>query len=66
MTIKNPYGFRVDINDPKIRPVYERYKKWKGLPRQYPISDDERREFEAYILGEKKNEENMPEMPKII
>jgi len=56
MEIKNPYGFRVDINDPRIRPKYERYKVWKGLPRQYPISDDERREFEAWILGEKKDE----------
>ena len=48
------YGYQVDISDPKIKPLYERFKKWKGIPRWCPLSDEERLEFESYILKEKK------------
>ena len=44
------YGYKVDISNPKIKPLYERYKKWKGIPSWCPLSDDERLEFESYIL----------------
>lgn len=47
----NPYGYQVDISHPDIQPLYWRYKKWKGIPRWCPLSDEERKEFEAYILG---------------
>ncbi len=50
------YGYKVDISDPKIKPLYERYKKRKGIPSWCPLSDDERLEFESYVLGENKNE----------
>ena len=47
---KNNYGYRIDITHPKIKPLYERYKKWKEIPDWCPLSDDERLEFEGYIL----------------
>lgn len=52
--MNNPYGYRVDISKPKYRKLYERYKKWKGIPRWCPLSDSERLEFERYVLGEVK------------
>ena len=50
----NPYGFRVNVNHPLVRPYYERYQRYCHMPDWCPMSDDERREFEAYFLGEKK------------
>ena len=46
----NAYGFKVNINHPVINDLYRRYKAWKGLAVQYPLSDKQRLEFEAYIL----------------
>ena len=58
--MNNPYGYKVDITKPKCRELYERYKKWKGIPKWCPLSDKERFEFEAYVLGEiKGGEENV-------
>ena len=48
------YGYQVDISIPKIKQLYDRYKKWKGIPNWCPLSDEERLEFESYILKEKK------------
>lgn len=47
---QNKYGYQVDISHPKIKPLYERFKKWKGIANWVPLSDEERREFESYIL----------------
>lgn len=46
----NPYGYRVDISEPETQKLYQRYKKWKGIPSWCPLSDEERLEFERYIL----------------
>lgn len=56
--MNNKYGYQVDITKPKYRELYERYKKWKGLPRWCPLSDGERFEFENYVLRSKEREEN--------
>lgn len=56
--MNNKYGYQVDITKPKYRELYERYKKWKGLPRWCPLSDGERFEFENYVLRGKEREEN--------
>lgn len=54
--LDNKYGYRIDISHPKIKPLYERFKKWKGIASWVPLSDEERKEFENYILkGENKN-----------
>lgn len=46
--------YKVDIRQPKMRALYDRYKKWKGIPSWCPLSDSERIEFENYILKTKK------------
>lgn len=56
--MNNPYGYRVDITKPKYRELYDRYRKWKGMPPWCPLSDKERLEFEAYVLGERKGEQD--------
>lgn len=44
------YGYQVSIGHPQITPYYCRYKEWRGIPVWCPLSDKERREFEAYML----------------
>lgn len=51
------YGYRVKINEPPFDELYQRYKKYKGIPRQIPCSDAERREFEGYVLKIRQEEE---------
>lgn len=46
--------FKLNVNDPMIRPLYERYKKWKGLSPSYPLTDEQRYEFENYVLKSNK------------
>lgn len=46
----NPYGYHINIAHPQIAPLFERFKRWKGIPRMNPLSDEERFEFEEYIL----------------
>ena len=43
----NPYGFRLNVNHPEVRPYYERYKAKIGAT---IISDEQRREFEGYMI----------------
>lgn len=50
------YGYRIDISKPKYRDLYDRYKKWKGIPKWCPLSDAERFEFEDYVLKKNKSE----------
>lgn len=44
------YGYRVNINHPKINPYYRRYKEWREIAFTAALSDQERAEFEAYML----------------
>ncbi len=39
----NPWDYRVNVNHPRMRPLYERFKGWKGVPAWCPLSDEERR-----------------------
>lgn len=56
----NKYGYKIAINHPKIKPLYERFKDSKNAR---ILSDKERFEFEAIIVGliekRRKNEKNM-------
>ncbi|MBR4627759.1 MAG: hypothetical protein IKO47_08685 [Ruminococcus sp.] len=45
---ENPYGFQINVNHPKIRPLYERYKEKIG---ERILSDIQRREFENHIFS---------------
>ncbi len=46
----NPYGYHINISHPQIAPLYARFRAWKKIPRMNPLSDEERFEFEGYIL----------------
>ena len=44
----NKYGYKIAINHPKIKPLYERFKDSKNAR---ILSDKERFEFEAVIIS---------------
>ena len=52
----NPWGYRVNINHPAVRPLYKRYKRWRHIPDWCPLSDEERQEFESYVLPKLKGD----------
>ncbi len=43
----NKFGFKININHPQIKPLYERYKKWCG---EKILSDRQRLHFESVIF----------------
>ena len=43
----NKYGYKININHPKIKPLYEKYKKKIGA---IILSDQERGDFEKIIF----------------
>lgn len=43
----NKYGYKINVNHPKIRPLYERYKEKVG---ERILSDQQRRHFELLIF----------------
>ena len=48
----NPWGYQVNVNHPQVRPIYERYKRnYLHVPDWCPLSDAERRQFEAAFLA---------------
>lgn len=46
----NPYGYRLNLNHYIVREFYWRYKEKKGIPRNFPLSDHERFEFEDVAI----------------
>ena len=48
-TQPNKYGYKFNLNNPRIQELYERYKASKGYASTYPLSDGERIEFENYL-----------------
>jgi len=44
---ENPYGYKINVNHPSIRPLYDRYKHKVG---ESILSDRQRAEFEGYIF----------------
>lgn len=46
----NPYGYRLNVNNPIINEYYRRFLKWKSIPLIFPIPREKRLEFERYIL----------------
>lgn len=55
-SMKTERYYVTDLNDPKLRERYERFKVWKGIPYNEPCSDKEREEFERYVLGNQRYE----------
>ena len=52
----NKYGYKVNINHPSVRPLYERYKELVG---EFILSDAQRFDFEQkfFMMLERKNHE---------
>ena len=48
--LANRYGYKLNVNHESIKQLYDRFKKWKGIPFSIPLSDAERFEFESYAL----------------
>ncbi len=46
----NPYGYRLNIAHPLVRPLYDRYKAWIGVGQSTPLSDRERLDFEEMVI----------------
>ena len=44
----------LSLKNPKTLKLYNRFKKWKGIPLNEPCSDREREEFERYVLGDER------------
>lgn len=61
--IPNQYGYRYNVNHPIVRNLYERYKQKIGCPKHFPVSDQQRWEFERkvdkLILNQKYNPEEI-------
>ncbi len=51
----NPYEYKISLRNEKMRELYDRFKRWKGIPIWCPLSDNERLEFENYILKSNTN-----------
>lgn len=49
---ENKYGYKINISHPKIKPLYERYKRKIGCN---ILSDSERFQFESIIIQMYKN-----------
>ncbi len=63
----NPWGYKVNINHPQIRPIFERYLRWHGIPLWCPLSDAERREFEAaFMAGAEKKAKRKAKQKSVI
>lgn len=45
---ENPYGYQINVNHPKVLPLYQRYKDKVG---ERILSDRQRFEFEEHILN---------------
>lgn len=53
----------LNLNNPKIRKLYDKFKQWKGISPNEPCSDKEREEFERYVLGDEKYDKLKGEIP---
>lgn len=46
----NPYGFKINVNNPTISHMYRQFKINHGLPEHFPIPERYRRAFDDIIL----------------
>lgn len=46
----NRYGYKLNINHAKVKPLYERYKAKNNIRFNHPLSDAQRLEFETILL----------------
>lgn len=46
----NRYGYLLDLKDPFVRKMYDRYRKKLGIPHGCPLSDAQRVDFETTLI----------------
>lgn len=47
---QNSSGYRINVNHPKIKPLYEAYHRHVGVPLHIHLSHEQRMEFEMMVL----------------
>lgn len=50
---ENKYGYKLNVNHEQLNKLYRRYKDYKGLSPTLPLTDEQRLEFEQYIMNTK-------------
>lgn len=55
----NPYGYRININHPQIKPFYEEYHRKIGVPLQIGLTKAQRLRFEAAIFEMIRRQDNV-------
>lgn len=48
--VPNRYGYRVNINHPQVRPLYEAYHRHIGVPLHIHLTGKQRLHFEALLF----------------
>ncbi len=51
LDVPNKYGYQLDLKDPLVQKLYWRYKDKHHIPHWCPLSDGERLDFEAQVIG---------------
>lgn len=51
LDVPNKYGYQLDLKDPLVQKLYWRYKEKHHIPHWCPMSDEERLDFEAQVIG---------------
>lgn len=47
----NRYGYRLDLRNPLVAKLYQRYKNLHHIPHWCPLSDGERMDFEDQVIA---------------
>ena len=50
LDVPNKYGYQLDLKDPLVQKLYWRYKDKHHIPHWFPLSDEERLDFEAQVI----------------
>ena len=51
LDVPNKYGYQLNLKDPLVQKLYWRYKDKHHIPHWCPLSDGERLDFEAQVIG---------------
>lgn len=46
----NPYGYKINVNHPRIRPLFTAWHRKIGVPESVPITHAQRFQFEAMVM----------------
>lgn len=46
----NRYGYKINVNHPRIRPLFAAFHKHIGVPESVPLTNAQRFQFEAMVM----------------